>query len=162
MGMEGPMARPIWKGVVTFGLLRIPPTSCGELASKRHFALLDEADLAAAVLEEARTSELLDFVGGDEITTVEVIDLNKVLSRSVEGARKRPRAGDAAPEDPGGARVSEEGGGGEFEWLSPKELYRWARVARAPGCSTTCRDRLIAAPCIIERPSQPSGRRRAW
>lgn len=162
MGMEGPMARPIWKGVVTFGLLRIPPTSCGELASKGHFALLDEADLAAAVLEEARTSELLDFVGDDEITTVEVIDLNKVLSRSVEGARKRPRTGDAAPEDPDGARVSEEGGGGEFEWLSPKELYRWARVARAPGCSTTCRDRLIAAPCIIERPSQPSGRRRAW
>ncbi len=160
--MEGPMARPIWKGVVTFGLLRIPPTSCGELASKRHFALLDEADLAAAVLEEARTSELLDFVGDDEITTVEVIDLNKVLSRSVEGARKRPRTGDAAPEDPDGGRVSEEGGGGEFEWLSPKELYRWARVARAPGCSTTCRDRLIAAPCIIERPSQPSGRRRAW
>ncbi len=162
MGMEGPMARPIWKGVVTFGLLRIPPTSCGELASKGHFALLHEADLAAAVLEEARTSELLDFVGDDEITTVEVIDLNKVLSRSVEGARKRPRTGDAAPEDPDGARVSEEGGGGEFEWLSPKELYRWARVARAPGCSTTCRDRLIAAPCIIERPSQPSGRRRAW
>ncbi len=160
--MEGPMARPIWKGVVTFGLLRIPPTSCGELASKGHFALLHEADLAAAVLEEARTSELLDFVGDDEITTVEVIDLNKVLSRSVEGARKRPRTGDAAPEDPDGARVSEEGGGGEFEWLSPKELYRWARVARAPGCSTTCRDRLIAAPCIIERPSQPSGRRRAW